>query len=73
MNTKDSITLDSLLDEIQEVREMALNEGDYKTALNCTLSKAKILGGGGAIEQRQERRENPSYFDKLDKMFELGV
>lgn len=68
--SKDTITLDMLLEEIQEIREMALNEGDYKTALTCTMNKAKLLGGGSVIEQRQQRIENPSYFDKLDKMFE---
>lgn len=68
--TKDSVTLDSILDEIEQVRELALSVDDYKTALNCTMSKAKLLGGGGALEVRQQRRENPSYFDKLDKMFE---
>lgn len=42
--SKDIITLDNLLEEIQEIREMALGEGDYKTALTCTMSKAKLLG-----------------------------
>lgn len=65
MNTKDTITLDTLLDEIEQIRELALNENDYKTALSCTLSKAKLLGGGGMIERRQQQRENPSPFDKL--------
>ena len=65
MTTKDTITLDTLLDEIEQVRELALNENDYKTALSCTLSKAKLLGGGGMIERRQQQRENPSPFDKL--------
>jgi hypothetical protein len=65
MTTKDTITLDTLLDEIEQIRELALNENDYKTALSCTLSKAKLLGGGGMIERRQQQRENPSPFDKL--------
>lgn len=65
MTTKDTITLDTLLDEIEQIRELALNENDYKTALSCTLSKAKLLGGGGMIEHRQQQRENPSPFDKL--------
>ena len=62
---KDTITLDSLLDEIEQVRELALSVDDYKTALNCTMSKAKLLGGGGALERRQQRRDNPSSLDKL--------
>ena len=65
MTTKDTITRDTLLDEIEQIRELALNENDYKTALSCTLSKAKLLGGGGMIERRQQQRENPSPFDKL--------
>ena len=65
MTTKDTITLDTLLDEIEQIRELALNDNDYKTALSCTLSKAKLLGGGGMIERRQQQRENPSPFDKL--------
>ena len=65
MTTKDTITLDTLLDEIEQIRELALNENDYKTALSCTLSKAKLLGGGGMIERRQQQRDNPSPFDKL--------
>ena len=65
MTTKDTITLDTLLDEIEQIRELALSENDYKTALSCTLSKAKLLGGGGMIERRQQQRENPSPFDKL--------
>ena len=65
MTTKDTITLDTLLDEIEQIRELALNENDYKTALSCTLSNAKLLGGGGMIERRQQQRENPSPFDKL--------
>ena len=65
MTTKDTITLDTLLDEIEQIRELALKENDYKTALSCTLSKAKLLGGGGMIERRQQQRENPSPFDKL--------
>lgn len=65
MQTKDTITLDMLLDEINEVREQALSNDDYKTALSCTLAKAKLLGGGGALERRQHRRENPNPLDKL--------
>ena len=34
--TRDTITLDSVLDEIEQVRQMALNDDDYKTALSCT-------------------------------------
>ena len=68
MTTKDTITLDTLLDEIEQIRELALNENDYKTALSCTLSKAKLLGGGGALEARQQKRENPSPLDKLLEM-----
>lgn len=44
MQTKDNITLDMLLDEINDIRERALSNDDYKTALSCTLSKAKLLG-----------------------------
>lgn len=70
IQTKDTITLNNLLDEINEIREMALSNEDYKTALSCTLSSVKLLVGGGALEQRQKRRENPSHFDKLDSLFD---
>ena len=59
MSNKDSITLDSLLDEINEVREKALDIDDYKTALTCTLAKTKLLGGGRAIEFREKERNSP--------------
>ena len=68
MSQKDSITLESLLEEINEVREKALDSDDYKAALTCTLAKAKLWGGGGMIERRQQQRENPSPFDDLMKM-----
>lgn len=61
MHTKDTITLDSLLDEINEIRQQALDNDDYKTALSCTLSKAKLLGGGRAIEYREKERNSPLY------------
>ena len=32
------------------------------------MSKAKLLGGGGALEARQQKRENPSPLDKLLEM-----
>lgn len=57
--TRDIITLDSLLDEIEDARQAALNENDYKTMLNCTMSKSKLLGGGLALERRQERKDDP--------------
>ena len=59
MQTKDNITLDMLLEEINEVRNKALDNDDYKTALSCTLSKAKLLGGGRAIEYRESKRDDP--------------
>ena len=65
---KDHITLDSILAEIEQVRELALSVDDYKTALNCTMSKANLLGCGGALEARQQKRENPSPLDKLLEM-----
>ena len=68
MSQKDSNTLESLLDEINEKKKKALDSDDYKTALTCTLAKAKLLGGGGMIERRQQQRENPSPFDDLMKM-----
>ena len=57
--TRDVITLDSLLDEIEDARQAALNENDYKTMLSCTMSKSKLLGGGLALERRQERKDDP--------------
>jgi hypothetical protein len=57
--TRDIITLDSILDEIEQVRQMALTDSDYKTMLNCTMSKSKLLGGGFAIERRQDKRDDP--------------
>ena len=59
MQTKDNITLDMLLEEINDVRNKALDNDDYKTALSCTLSKAKLLGGGRAIEYRESKRDDP--------------
>ena len=57
--TRDFITLDSILDEIEQVRQMALNDDDYKTALSCTMSKSKLLGGGLGLERRQKERDDP--------------
>ena len=57
--TRDKITLDSILDEIEQVRQMALNDDDYKTALSCTMSKSKLLGGGLGLERRQKDRNDP--------------
>jgi hypothetical protein len=57
--TRDIITLDSILDEIEQVRQMALTDSDYKTMLSCTMSKSKLLGGGFAIERRQDKRDDP--------------
>ena len=57
--TRDTITMDSILDEIEQVRQMALNDDDYKTALSCTMSKSKLLGGGFALERRQDKRDDP--------------
>ena len=57
--TRDIITLDSLLDEVEQIRQMALTEKDYKTALSCTMSKSKLLGGGFALERRQDKRDDP--------------
>lgn len=56
---RDTITLDSLLDEVDQVRQMALDKNDYKTALNCTLSKSKLLGGGRALEHREKHINDP--------------
>lgn len=67
-HTKDTITLDNLLDEINEVRQQALDNDDYKTALSCTLSKAKLLGGGRAIEYREKERNSP-----LKGLMDLGI
>ena len=64
---RDQITLDSILDEIEQVRQMALNDDDYKTALSCTMSKSKLLGGGYGLERRQENRDDPMGL----KMFDL--
>ncbi|MBB3107638.1 hypothetical protein FHS24_002169 [Psychrobacter luti] len=57
--TRDIITLDSLLDEIEQVRQMALTDDDYKTALSCTMSKSKLLGGGIRLEYREKDRNDP--------------
>lgn len=57
--TRDIITLDSLLDEIEQVRQMALTDDDYKTALSCTMSKSKLLGGGIQLEYREKDRNDP--------------
>lgn len=57
--TRDTITMDSILDEIEQVRQMALNDDDYKTALSCTMSKSKLLGGGLGLERRQKDRNDP--------------
>ena len=57
--TRDKITMDSILDEIEQVRQMALNDDDYKTALSCTMSKSKLLGGGLGLERRQKDRNDP--------------
>ena len=57
--TRDKITMDSILDEIEQVRQMALNNDDYKTALSCTMSKSKLLGGGLGLERRQKDRNDP--------------
>ena len=57
--TRDQITLDSILDEIEHIRQMALNDDDYKTALSCTMSKSKLLGGGLGLERRQKDRNDP--------------
>jgi len=57
--TRDTITMDSILDEIEQVRQMALNDDDYKTALSCTMSKSKLLGGGLGLERRQKERDDP--------------
>ena len=57
--TRDVITLDSILDEVEQARQMALNEKDYKTALSCTMSKSKLLGGGLGLERRQKDRNDP--------------
>lgn len=65
IQTKDTITLDMIINEINDIQQRALSNDDYKTALSCILSKAKLLGGGGALERRQEKRENPSSLDKL--------
>mgnify|MGYP005813924121 CR=1 FL=1 len=64
--TRDTITLDSLLDEIEQIRQMALTDDDYKTALSCTMSKSKLLGGGYAIERRQDKRDDPMGLKMLD-------
>lgn len=65
MQTKDTITLDMIIGEINDIQQRALNNDDYKTALSCILSKAKLLGGGGALERRQQRRDNPSPLDNF--------
>ena len=65
MQTRDTITLDIILDEINDIQQRALSNDDYKTALSCILSKAKLLGGGGALERRQHRRNNPSPLDNF--------
>lgn len=57
--TRDKITMDSILDEIEQVRQMALNDDDYKTALSCTMSKSKLLGGGLGLKRRQKERDDP--------------
>ncbi len=57
--TRDTITLDSILDEVEEARKMALNEKDYKTALSCTMNKSTLLGGGLGLERRQKDRNDP--------------
>lgn len=57
--TKDIITLDSLLDEIQKIRQMALTDDDCKTALLCTMRKSKLLGGGIRLEYREKDKNGP--------------
>ena len=57
--TRDIITLDTILDEIEQVRQMALTDDDYKTALSCTMNKAKMLGGGLRLEHREKDRNDP--------------
>ena len=37
------ITLDSILDEIEQAGQMALSENEYKIALSCTTSKTNLL------------------------------
>ncbi|MCC3308583.1 hypothetical protein [Psychrobacter sanguinis] len=62
---RDFITIDSILDEVERVRNLALDEHDYQTALNCTLSKAKLMGVGSEIQQ-QEKRHRDSLSHMLD-------
>ena len=62
---KDFITLDSILDEVEKVRNLALSNHDYQTALNCTLSKAKLMGVGNEIDQKEKRHR-----DALSNMLE---
>ena len=50
---------DRTRDKIEQVRQMALNDDDYKTALSCTMSKSKLLGGGLGLERRQKERDDP--------------
>ncbi len=57
--TRDIITLDSLLDEVEQIRQMALTDKDYKTALSCTMNKSKMLGGGLRLERREKDRNDP--------------
>ena len=64
--TRDTVTLDSLLDEIEQIRQMALTDDDYKTALSCTMSTSKLLGGGYAIERRQDKRDDPLGLNMLN-------
>ena len=42
MTTKDTITLDTLLDEIEQIRELALNENDFQKAWLSTFSESEI-------------------------------
>lgn len=56
---RDQVTLDSLLAEIEQVRQMALTDDDYKTALSCTMNKSKLLGGGIRLEYREKDRNDP--------------
>lgn len=64
--TRDIVTLDSLLDEIEDARQAALNENDYKTMLSCTMSKSKLLGGGLALERRENKRDDPLGLNMLN-------
>ena len=58
---QNKVTLDSVVDELEEARQIAKQSGNASAMVSATLGKAKVLG----LDKGEHKEDSPSKAEKI--------